>query len=426
MTSPHRTLSLAAATEFLRRTAFADGPAGTVGVELEWLVVPLSGRRPPVAPDEEPFAALPPLPGRSRLTTEPGGQLELSSSPAPSPGAAAAAMAADVDVVRSHLAERGLGLMGMGLHPGGPRPLVRPTPRYRAMDAYFSTAGPAGRTMMTATAAVQVNLDAGPAASHDDRWAAAHRLAPVLAAAFANSPLWCGRPADHRSARLATWAAIDCTRTAPAWRPGQGCDSWVRYALDARVMFIRTADARFHPAPASLTFAGWIHGGHALGHPTVADLEYHLTTLFPPVRARGWLELRFLDALAPPWWPVAMAVTAALLDDEAARADAVSAATGVDGSWSEAARDGLAHPGLARAAGRCFQIALGSLSGGRGDATLVDGVAAYVDRFVARGRCPADDRLDRWHRTGSWLLADDGVDDGVDDLACTPAVGPPT
>lgn len=416
VTSTDPSLSLASAADLLRRRSFFDGPSGTVGVELEWLVVPLAGGAGPAAATAELVDGLPPLPGGSGVTIEPGGQLELSSTPAPS-AEAAAAVAADVAVVRSHLAGLGVGLLGMGLHPGGPRPLLHASSRYRAMDAYFSAAGPAGRTMMTATASVQVNLDAGPAEQHVDRWAAAHRVAPVLGAAFANSPVASGRPSGRRSARLSTWAAIDPTRTSPAWQPMQGCDSWVRYALDARVMFIRTDDGRFHPVPEELTFAGWIAGGHALGHPTTADLEYHVTTLFPPVRPRGWLELRFLDALPPPWWPVAVAVTAALLDDEAARAEASAAAAGVAGCWEEAARHGPAHPGLDRAARRCFDIALRALAGEHGAPAVVDPVASYVDRFVARGRCPADERLDRWHRTGSCLLPEDGLDQ----VACAPA-----
>jgi len=288
------------------------------------------------------------------------------------------------------------------------------------MDAYFSAAGPAGRTMMTGTASIQVNLDAGRAVDHDERWVAAHRLGPVLAAAFANSPVVCGRPAGRRSARLAIWDTVDASRSAPAWQPGQGCESWVRYALDAQVMFIRTSDERLEPLPRPLTFAAWVAGGHPLRPPTVSDLECHLTTLFPPVRPRGWLELRFLDALPLVWWPVAVAVTSALLDDDGARAEASAAAAGVAGCWTDAARWGLGHPPLAAAAQRCFAIALASLAGTCADGRLLDAVAAYADRFAARARCPADDRLDHWRASGSWLLAEDGLDR----LTCAGAATP--
>ena len=418
---PSRPLTLAAATEFLNRTSFANGPVGKVGVELEWLVVPLPGAgRPPAVGDLLPGMA--PLPGGSRLTTEPGGQLELSSLPCPDAAAARVAVESDLAVLRTALADHGFGLLGMGLHPDGPQPFLHTTARYRAMDAYFSCAGGAGRTMMTATASIQVNLEAGPAEDHDDRWAAAHLLAPVLAAAFADSPACRDRPAGRRSARLATWEGIDPSRTAPAWRPGEGCDSWARYALDARVMFVRTGDDRFAPLARPLTFAGWIAGGHGERPPTLTDLEYHLTTLFPPVRPRGWLELRFLGALPPAWWPVAVAVTTALLDDEGVRREASAAAAPVAGCWKDAARHGLGHPPLALAARRCFAAALGSLTTTGHDFGMVDSVAAYADRFVDKGRCPADDRLAAWHATGSWLLAEDDLDR----LRCPTAAAPPT
>jgi len=215
-----RPLSLAAATEFLHRTSFADGAAGKVGIELEWLVVPLSGAGPPPSIDDL-TTGLPALPGGSRLTTEPGGQLELSSPPCSGAAAACAATGSDLVVLRAALADRGMGLLGMGLHPDGSRPLLHPTARYRAMDAYFSAAGPAGRTMMTGTASIQVNLDAGRAVDHDERWVAAHRLGPVLAAAFANSPVVCGPPAGGRPG----WrSGTPSTPAAPPRRgsPGRG------------------------------------------------------------------------------------------------------------------------------------------------------------------------------------------------------------
>ena len=113
-----------------------------------------------------------------------------------------------------------------------------------------------------------------------------------------------------KSARLANWWRIDPTRTRPAWQPGGGGRrGWLDYALDARVMLVRTADG-FRPMPGPLTFGRWVAEGHDdVGHPTIDDLDYHLTTLFPPVRLRGWLELRYLDAVPGPWWQVATAVT---------------------------------------------------------------------------------------------------------------------
>ena len=141
-------------------------------------------------------------------------------------------------------------------------------------------------------------------------------------------------------------------------------------------------------ARADQPFGAWVEDGHELGHPTVEDLDYHLTTLFPPVRPRGWLELRFFDALPDPWWRAATTVVSTLLSDDEAGRTAALFSSGTEDLWGEAARFGLAHPALADAARACFDVALGA----RHD----DTVAEFADRFVARRRSPADDRLEEW------------------------------
>ena len=144
----------------------------------------------------------------------------------------------------------------------------------------------------------------------------------------------------------------------------------------------------------TVAFSTWLADGHELGWPTIDDFAYHLTTLFPPVRPRGWLELRMIDALQEEWWPVAVAVTAALLDDPAASDAAADAVAPVRDSWTAAARDSLAVPALHVAAERCFAAALDAFDRLDVDAETVRATVAFHDRYVARGRCPADDRLD--------------------------------
>jgi glutamate--cysteine ligase len=136
--------------------------------------------------------------------------------------------------------------------------------------------------------------------------------------------------------------------------------------------------------------------GHALGWPTLDDLAYHTTTLFPPVRPRGWLELRMIDALPEEWWPVAVAITVALLDDPAAAACATAATAPVRDRWATASRYALHDPALADAARWCFDAALGALERNGADATTIEAADDYAARFVHRGRCPADDLLDDW------------------------------
>ncbi|MBV8160519.1 MAG: ergothioneine biosynthesis glutamate--cysteine ligase EgtA, partial [Acidimicrobiia bacterium] len=116
-------------------------------------------------------------------------------------------------------------------------------------------------------------------------------------------------------------------------------------------------------------------------------------TLFPPVRPRGWLELRYLDALPDPWWRVAATVVAALLLDDEAKAAAFRATEGTEGLWLAAARWGLEHPALAAAGVESVGAALGAAERVGADARSVAAVASYFERYVARGRCPADDRL---------------------------------
>jgi len=258
--------------------------------------------------------------------------------------------------------------------------------------------------MMCATASLQVNLDFDSrSASPDTRWGLAHVLGPTLAACFANSPLVSSVPTGWKSYRLANWWRLDPSRTRSAAGRGPGPEGWASYVMDAQVMLIRTGDGCV-PVRTPLSFGQWVSEGHPLGFPTLDDLDYHLTTLFPPVRPRGWLELRFLDSLPHPWWRVAVAVTTALIYDTEAGEAAAQAAWDTAELWEEASRAALAHPGLGVAGPTCFRLALealGRLGAGR---TTVDAVGEYLERYVDRGRCPADDILDHWRKTGERFL----------------------
>lgn len=129
------------------------------------------------------------------------------------------------------------------------------------MDAFFAADGPAGSIMMTATASVQVNVGLGKEPEVERRWRRANLLGPVLAAAFANSPLRDGAPTGWASTRLQVWSAIDPSRTASAWAPGRGCASWADYVLDARVMLIRRSATDFAPLVTPLSFRRWLGAG---------------------------------------------------------------------------------------------------------------------------------------------------------------------
>ena len=204
-----------------------------------------------------------------------------------------------------------------------------------------------------------------------------------------------GRATGWRSARLAVWAAIDPARTAAAQPARRDRTDVVRHVRARRsVMMINPSPTQSVAMRDTVAFSRWLDDGHELGWPTIDDFSYHLTTLFPPVRPRGWLELRMIDALQEEWWPVAVAVTAALLDDPAASDEAADAVAPVRDSWTAAARDSLAVPALHVAAERCFAAALDAFDRLDVDAETVRATIAFHDRYVARGRCPADDRLD--------------------------------
>ncbi|SOD63530.1 glutamate--cysteine ligase [Streptomyces zhaozhouensis] len=415
------------------------GPPTRTGVELEWLV----RRR------DDPAAAVPPdasgaalarltgggrLPGGGRLTREPGGQVEISSAPAASLAACVAATRADLERLRAALADAGLAAGGLGLDPFRDPPRVLDHPRYRAMERFFDRQGPAGRLVMRATASVQISLDAGEDTEgphgYRARWVLAHRLGPVLTAAFANSPLRLGRPTGWRSTRQALWARVDPGRTRPA-TPGDadGEDPralWARYALDASLLCVRRPAPASWNAPPAHSFRSWLRGRDtgdgrgtggrrplspgAAGAPADAgphapgrdDLDYHLGTLFPPVRPRGWLELRMIDAQPDDGWIVPLAVAAALMDDRRAAEAAWRATEPLTRGralpaldvWLRAARHGPSDPEIGPAVRACFAAADAALARQPGARELRDAVGAFADRYAERGRCPADDQLD--------------------------------
>jgi glutamate--cysteine ligase len=379
-----------------------SGPGGSqVGIELEFLVFDRAtpGRHVSIDRITE---ALPSLPGGSRVTFEPGGQFELSG-PAASLPAAVAAIAADVDLASAALREAGLALAGIGLDPVRPAERQLRLPRYDAMAAFLGV--PYGPLMMCSTASIQVNLDLGEQPSV--RWERAHLLGPVLTAIFANSPLSQGKAWGWMSGRQAVWENLDPTRTAPVPAAGDPAEAWARYLLDARVMLLgEDGDGVRRPVENGSTFRDLLA---APGRPpSLADLAYHATTLFPPVRPRGWLEIRYLDAQHPANWPVCVAVTHALVTDERAGRAAEEAARPYRHEWSRAARCGLADPLLRRAADACLDAALAALPRLGAPPGLVGQVAAFADRHVTPGRSPAADLLDLARRHPSSWLTEEG------------------
>ncbi len=394
------------AREILAARALTAGAVGRVGLELEAHLVDLRQPARRVSFDDTTamIADLPELPGCSLITLEPGGQIELSSPPVAGVTAAVDLLRRDRAVVAAGLAERGWGLATVGTDPARAPQRINPAPRYAAMQEHFAATGRGvpGSAMMCSTASLQLNLDAGPAAGWRDRVGLAHQLGPVLVAVSACSPLLAGRTTGWRSTRQQIWGALDERRCGAPPGLADPAAAWVEFALGAPVMLVRSRHdpGVLAPVRSDVSFGAWIDGRALLDdrRPTPKDLDYHLTTLFPPVRMRGFLEVRYLDAVPDRWWPVLAVLVATLLDDPRAADAAADATERVAGAWTRAARDGLTDPELQRVAQRCCEIAVGAAPAltpaAQAGQTRPAELAELAD-LVASGRCPGDEITER-------------------------------
>jgi glutamate--cysteine ligase len=315
----------------LRSNAFASGRrdpmSDRIGAEVEFLALLagsgrpaplLSGDGPALLPairrhaalhgwTEEPTPYGAPrftVPGGGSVFFEPGGQVEFSSAPASSPGTLLRNIREVVpDLVRA-LAGEGIDAVWAGIDPLNPlesAPLVLDGGRYGRMAAHFARFGPAGGRMMRQTAAFQLNLDFG--ADAWSRWRVLNAAAPYLLALFASSARYEGRDSCHRSFRAACWRALDPTRTGLLAIEDDPVREYFHFAMDALAILKGVDD---QPPIAFRNLAR----GRSLA---LGDWHAHLTTLFPEVRPKGFLELRTLDAVGPDGWAAAVLVVAGLV-----------------------------------------------------------------------------------------------------------------
>ncbi len=354
----------ATAEGFVASICFKHGPPARYGVELEWTVhhaddparpIDLPTLRRALGPHapatlwpEPPQDPPAPLSAGSPVTVEPGGQVEISTSPQQSVPALLDATSRDSDELGRLLAEAGLVRGDQAVDAHRPPTRLLQTPRYTAMQKAFDRIGPAGSRMMCGTAAVQVCLDVGEAHRVGARWAALHGLGPVMIALFANSAAVADDGRAWESLRMRSVLDTDHARSLPGPLTSDPVSSWASRALDTPLLCVRRPGPCWD-APTGMTFADWVEGGLETP-PTVEDLEYHLSTLFPPVRPRGYLEVRYIDAQPGQSWATPVALLTALMDDEST-VDAVAEVTRpVSHLWFEAARQGLASPAIANAA----------------------------------------------------------------------------
>ncbi|MDT8912641.1 glutamate-cysteine ligase family protein [Amycolatopsis sp. PS_44_ISF1] len=372
-----RVLSDRAAGEaYVASVCFKHGPPRLLGVELEFTVHHAADPARPLDPDLlatalgphtprtlRPDSPAVPLPAGSPLSLEPGCQVEISSAPQATLRELHAVVSADLSHLATLLARHGLVLGESAIDAHRPPRRALSTPRYAAMERRFAPLGPGGLTMMCSTAGLQICVDAGEADQYAARWAAAHAMGPPLLATFANSAVHAGRDTGHASARWLAVLDTEPVRTFPAEPGPDPAADWARRMMDTPLMVLPRGE-RPWDAPEGLTFADWIGGRGAAGvlpRPTVADLDYHLTTMFTAVRPQGYLEIRYLDAQPPGQWLPPVALVTALLARPSTVERVGELCAPVAGRWADAARRGLADPGLAAVARELAELGIAEL-----------------------------------------------------------------
>ena len=262
--------------------------------------------------------------GKGCITLEPAGQFELSGAPLATIHETHAEMAEHLELLHGVAGEMGIGFLGLGAAPEWTfcqLPLM-PKPRYDIMRRYMPLKGRLGLEMMHRTATVQSNLDFGSEADMVKKMRVALALQPVVTALFANSPFLEGRPNGYLSWRSAVWLDTDPDRTGMlpfVFDEGFGFESYVEYALDVPMYFVRR-EGRYIDA-AGQSFRDFMAGRlPALPgeRPTIADWADHLTTLFPEVRLKRFIEMRGADMGGMRMVPALSALWVGLLYDDVA------------------------------------------------------------------------------------------------------------
>jgi glutamate--cysteine ligase len=356
--------------------------------------------------------------GTAAITLEPGGQFELSGAPVETVHETSSELHAHLAQLAEVARPLGVGFLGLGMSPRWTRAETPTMPkgRYRIMTAYMPKVGKLGLDMMYRTCTVQTNLDFASEADMVKKLRVSLALQPVATALFANSPFTEGKLNGYLSFRAEIWRDTDPDRTGMlpwAFESGMGFERWVDYALDVPMYFLKRGDRYIDVAGKS--FRDMMEGkleGHLGERPTLSDWSNHLTTTFPEVRLKRYLEMRGSDAgprrriaSLPAFW------VGILYDD-----DCLDAAWDLVKDWSaeerQALRDAVPKLGLNAAirgqsvrdlARACLALAHKGLSrrerfdiGGRDETRHL----ATLDDIVERGMTPAEDLIEKFN--GPW------------------------
>jgi glutamate--cysteine ligase len=356
--------------------------------------------------------------GTAAITLEPGGQFELSGAPVETVHETSSELHAHLAQLGEVARPLGLGFLGLGMSPRWTRadiPMM-PKGRYRIMSAYMPKVGRLGLDMMYRTCTVQTNLDFCSEADMVRKLRVGLALQPIATALFANSPFTEGKLNGYLSYRSEIWRHTDPDRTGMlpwAFEPGMGFERWVDFAFDVPMYFIKRGDRYIDVAGQS--FRSLMKGELPLlpgERATISDWANHLTTIFPEVRLKRYLEMRGADAgprrriaSLPAFW-------VGLVYDEVS----LDAAWDLVKEWTAEERQKLRDdvPKLALRAqirGRsvrdvarvCLDLAHQGLArrarldiGGRDEQRHLE----TLDDIVARGITPAEDLIEKFK--GPW------------------------
>jgi glutamate--cysteine ligase len=356
--------------------------------------------------------------GGGAISLEPGGQFELSGAPVETVHQTSAEIMAHLAQLSEVARPLGIRFLGLGMTPDWTRadmPMM-PKGRYRIMTAYMPKVGTYGLDMMYRTCTVQTNLDFSSEADMVKKLRVSLALQPVGTALFANSPFTEGKPNGLLSFRSEIWRDTDNQRagTLPwAFEPGMGFERWVDYALDVPMYFVKRGDRYIDVAGQSFRdlFAGKLPslpGEHA----TLSDWANHISTIFPEVRLKRYLEMRGSDS--GPWrrLPALPAFWVGILYDDAC----LDAAWDIVKDWTaeerQKLRDDVPKLGLKASIGgcavldlarQCLAIAHEGLkrrglldTDGRDETRYLE----PLDAIATAGRTPAEELLDKYH--GDW------------------------
>jgi glutamate--cysteine ligase len=346
--------------------------------------------------------------GADRITLEPGGQLELSGGALLTATACRDALAAHVREVGEIGRAVGVRFLGVGYRPFGALTDVDwlPKRRYAVMREYFPAHGRSSRLahhMMKMTATVQANFDYDGEADAVDKIRTAYGVTSIVTALYAASPIVAGRPSEWQSYRAAIWLETDedrCGLLRFAFEPGFSFRDYAEWAADVPMFFL-VRDGAFRPAD-GVTFRRFMTEGWGGERATLRDWEIHLSTLFPEVRLKRYIEVRGADAGPMPMAGGLAALWRGLLEDPSARAAACALTAKATYDERLALRRDVPRLGLrARFGGRGLRdlavelcgiadAGLARVPGGDADRRLLDPLRAYAEA----GRSPADDLRD--------------------------------